>query len=381
MVTSWDRECGIHFYTRPLVDELRKLGQTVHVVCHTDALPSEFVHPVIELARADWFEAVEEEIEAINPDVIHLQFEYGLYSHHKRGEHFSYSAADAFGVNELLFRWKVAGRPAVVTMHSDNTDRPDRLAYIKTMGELASITLVHTEHTALPSGKVAFMPHSAPAARKVKPAKEDYGWQGKKVVGMIGYPDWYKRYDKVVRLWPDIVRGIKEPALLVVACAPRPGSKEGILLGDALNGLVQSSPAHDSIVYLPRLFSQEEFLRVVASFDALVLPYQSAAASGPAMAACAVGTPVVVSSVGGLRSYVEESNAGLAVPVDSDAGLVRAIVRLMNDDSLRKQLADMARRYSRRVSVTGIARKHLTFYRWAAAHTRPMDGEEQAVAS
>jgi glycosyltransferase involved in cell wall biosynthesis len=378
MVTSWDRSCGIYTYTRPLVEELQRQGHHVDVICHTDARQAEGVHPVMDLARADWFEAVEDAVDQVNPDVVHVQFEYGLYAH-QRGpvQFFNYNAANSFGVNDMLFRWRVAGRPAVVTMHSDNSDRPDRLAFIRTMGELTSLSLVHTEHGPVPSGKVAFIPHATPAApphRELRAAKARRGWQGRKVVGMIGYPDWYKRYDRVVRLWPAIKEAVGPEALLIVACAPRPGSEEGIVLGQALTDAIEASPARDSIVNMPELFSPREFLEMIAAFDVLALPYQSAAASGPCMAACAVGTPVVVSRVGGLRSYVEDSGAGLAVARDNDGALIQAVARLLRDDRLHRELSVRARRYARRVSLPNVARRHVTFYRWAVAHRRSLAG-------
>lgn len=375
MLSSWARDCGIYFYTKPLVEELRRQGHEVHVVCHIDAPPGEGVHPVIDLGRADWFMAAEQAVERIDPDAIHIQFEYGLYAHQRDNAFFNYSAANSFGVNDMLFRWKAAGRPAVVTMHSDNGDRPDRLAFIKTMGELAAINLVHTEYGACPSGKVAFIPHAAPPApapRLLGGVKARFGWEGKQVVGMIGYPDWYKRYDRLVRLWPDIAQRVGPGTILVAACAPRPGSREGVVLGDALTAGIEASSARDSIVNLPRLFSPDEFLEVVASFDALVLPYQSAAASGPCMAACAVGTPVIASNVGGLRSYIEDSCAGIGVPRDKDEALVKAVVRLMRDEELRGRLSAKARHYAKRVSLKNIVKRHLTFYRWAVARRKPL---------
>jgi glycosyltransferase involved in cell wall biosynthesis len=196
---------------------------------------------------------------------------------------------------------------------------------------------------------------------------------------MIGYPDWYKRYDRMVRLWPQMAERLGPGTILVAACAPRPGSKEGVVLGDALTAGIEASPARDSIVNMPRIFSPEEFLEVVASFDVLALPYQSAAASGPCMAACAVGTPVVASKVGGLRSYVEDSGAGITVPRENDEALVKAVVRLIKDDQLRAQLSTKARRYAKRVSLPNIARRHVTFYRWAIARRTVLAGISYAA--
>jgi glycosyltransferase involved in cell wall biosynthesis len=111
------------------------------------------------------------------------------------------------------------------------------------------------------------------------------------------------------------------------------------------------------------LLDSHGFQELVASFDLLVLPYQSAAASGPSMAACAVGTPVVASAVGGLKSYVEASRAGLMVDPDDEAGFRDAVVKLLRDDHLRKELSESARRYAEDVSVERTVERHLELYR------------------
>ncbi|MDE3076138.1 MAG: hypothetical protein KGJ86_11985, partial [Chloroflexota bacterium] len=209
MITSWDRECGIYSYTRPLVEQLRRQGHDVQVVCHQDARLGESIHPVIDQANPAWFEAVDSEVAGIGPDVVHVQFEYGLYSYRRESPFPPFTAADSFGMNDLLFRWKTRGQPAVVTMHSDNSQRPDRIAFIQTMGQLPAVTLLHTEHAELPSGKFAIVPHVAPVAKGIRGDKARYGWQGKKVAGMIGYPDWYKRYERMVALWPRVLEQMK----------------------------------------------------------------------------------------------------------------------------------------------------------------------------
>ena len=86
MVTSWDRHCGIYTYSRPLVEEMRRQGHDVQVIAHSDATPSETVHPVIDLSRPDWYIALERKVAELKPDVVHLQFEYGLYAHRRHGE-------------------------------------------------------------------------------------------------------------------------------------------------------------------------------------------------------------------------------------------------------------------------------------------------------
>lgn len=363
MVTSWDRHCGIYTYSRPLVEEMRRQGHDVHVIAHVDATPSEAVHPVIDLSRPDWYIALERKVAELKPDVVHLQFEYGLYAHRRHGQPLGSGAMDAFELAVPLFRWKVSGQPTVMTMHSDNEGVPDRLEYIDAVGRLTGATIVHTPYAARPSGDVRIIPHMAPPQAHFPNAKERFGYPGRLVVGMVGYPEWYKRYDWFVKLWDEIAEQAPENSLLVAACAPRPGSEAGERCSLELKAAIETSRYRDSIIYLPVLLDSQGFLELVASFDLLVLPYQSAAASGPSMAACAVGTPVVASAVGGLRSYVESSNAGLMVDPDDEAGFRDSVVRLLRDESLRKTLSENARRYAEDVSVERTVDRHLGLYR------------------
>ncbi len=370
MVTSWDRHCGIHTYTRPLVEEMRRQGHDVHVICHTDATPAPTVHPVIDLEQPEWYSALEQEVAELEPDVVHIQFEYGLYARRRYGAPRGSGAADAFDLAIPLFGWKVGGQPVVMTMHSDNEGVADRLAYIDAVGRLVGATIVHTPYAARPSGEVRVIPHMAPKLAHFPNAKARFGYPNRLVVGMVGYPEWYKRYDWFVKLWAGIADQAPSNALLVAACAPRPGSVEGEKYARQLQEAIAASPRKDSILYLPVLLDNEGFLELVASFDLLVLPYQSAAASGPSMAASAVGTPVVASAVGGLRSYVESSQAGIMVDPEDAAGFRDAVVKLLRDDALRRELSDSARRYAEQVSVEQTAMRHLDLYREVIERTK-----------
>lgn len=370
MVTSWDRHCGIYTYTRPLVEEMRRQGHDVEVICHSDAAAATSVHPVIDLEQPEWYTALEREVERLRPDVVHIQFEYGLYARRRYGVPRGTLAPDAFELAVPLFGWKVAGQPVVMTMHSDNEDVPDRLAYIDAVGRLVGASIIHTPYAARPSGEVRVVPHMAPKVAYFPNAKARFGYPGRLVVGMVGYPEWYKRYDWFVSLWADIADRVSPDALLVVACAPRPGSVKGERYAEQLRAAIAASPRRDSILYLPVLLDSEGFLELVASFDVLVLPYQSAAASGPSMAASAVGTPVVASAVGGLRSYVESSGAGILLDPEDADGFRDAVVKLLRDDGLRRELSDKARRYAEEVSVERTAMRHLELYREVIERTK-----------
>jgi glycosyltransferase involved in cell wall biosynthesis len=86
--------------------------------------------------------------------------------------------------------------------------------------------------------------------------------------------------------------------------------------------------------------------------------------------AMAHGRPVVASAVGGLVDAVEDGVSGVLVPA-GDAGALRAaLLRLLDDQSLRRKLGAGARRGSARFSHAAAARSIAALYGEVAARAR-----------
>jgi starch synthase len=76
----------------------------------------------------------------------------------------------------------------------------------------------------------------------------------------------------------------------------------------------------------------------------VVLPYVDASTSAVIPIAYAHRKPVVVTSVGGLPDDVEDGRTGLVVPPRDHAALTEALVKLLRDDRLRRELGEAGRR-------------------------------------
>jgi glycosyltransferase involved in cell wall biosynthesis len=66
--------------------------------------------------------------------------------------------------------------------------------------------------------------------------------------------------------------------------------------------------------------------------------------------ACAMGLPVVTTSVGGIKDLLQEGETGLLVPDDDDEAMVRAIRRLIKEPQLAGNLSANGRQLARRSS-------------------------------
>lgn len=89
--------------------------------------------------------------------------------------------------------------------------------------------------------------------------------------------------------------------------------------------------------------SREERDQLFRRASVVVLPYLDAATSAVIPIAYRHRKPVVVTSVGGLPEAVEDGATGLIVPPRDHVALAEALVRLLRDDDLRRELGTAGR--------------------------------------
>lgn len=76
----------------------------------------------------------------------------------------------------------------------------------------------------------------------------------------------------------------------------------------------------------------------------VVLPYVDASQSGVVPTAYAFGKPVVVTNVGSVPEIVDDGKTGLVVPPRDSRALAQAIITLLKDNRLRKEMGENARK-------------------------------------
>ncbi|KPJ85176.1 MAG: hypothetical protein AMS17_14790 [Spirochaetes bacterium DG_61] len=239
----------------------------------------------------------------------------------------------ASGLFRPLFRWKVEGNFAVVvTYHSVYTVlNPMIRCYMDLMQKIVDAGIVHSEYqwAYLPVNvgrifdNVYIIPHGAKSdvAISKEEAKESQSLAGKKIVGMIG---WF---------------------------TPTKAS-------------IEKCKSKDRIKLIIGSFSPFEYDRILGCFDVMVMPYTFASQSGNLAHSFALGVPVIVSNLEGLKAEVEASGAGVTVPPGDDEELKRAILTMMGDDTLRNKYAQKALTYVKnRIGWPITAEKHLRLYR------------------
>ena len=122
----------------------------------------------------------------------------------------------------------------------------------------------------------------------------------------------------------------------------------------------------ERFVILNEYISDERRADLFRRAAVVALPYIEASQSGVIPLAYRFGIPVVATTVGGLPAMVEDGRTGYLVPPRDKTALADAIVRLLQDRSLRRQFgAEGKRRTNIDCAPEVIAGKTLTVYREA----------------
>ena len=98
----------------------------------------------------------------------------------------------------------------------------------------------------------------------------------------------------------------------------------------------------------------------------IVLPYTEASQTGIIPIAYSFKKPVILTNVGGLPESVDDGKTGFVVPPRNEKALADAIIKLLKDVKLRKQMGENAyKKMKEELSWDVIAEKTIEVYKVA----------------
>jgi len=363
MVSSWyPRKGGIATFAEEALEFLRKRapGRAAYVVSHLDG-EGDNVFPIIDTTRPDWHVPVAEKIREMDPYVVHLQHEYGLYNH-----------MDENGVSDNNERFlklleSLQGIPTVVephTVHGRMKDREEE--FIRRLAELCNVLLFKchyqkwrldwtfwTKRWKRPHN-IKVVPHGARPDRRysvedVDSLKSELGLghlRGRRLIGLVGWIQSNKRWDIMTSMWDEIREEIRrrtgEEWLLLGAGDVRdPADLEAP--GRYVDGvrLLQEKGIGHFYRFTPR---GDIYYKVMAICDFLVLPSIDETQSGTLARVIALNKPYVTTApLEGLTAQTLQSGGGLLFTTKQM--LREKVIRLAVDEPLRWELGFRLYRY------------------------------------
>ncbi len=288
------RHCGIGAYARAQVERLRAEGHEVVVLSPPDGdgdlrVPFFGGRPFARAARIGRFF-----------DRVVVHFQPALY--------YKPRAPLSKVTTSLALSWLVLRRPDVeILVHEADPPRPAwRPDYLALRPAFARARLLfHTdaerrslERAYRVRARASLVAHTdgvrvhAPATREQ--ARRHLGIGADvRVLLCAGFLHPGKGFDRAVRAFA----AAGSPGRLFVVGSVRDETPENLAYARALGALCSATPG---ATFVERYVSDEDFDRWIAAADLFVLPYRRAWSSGALARARALGTPALVSAVGGL---------------------------------------------------------------------------------
>ncbi|RLC26627.1 MAG: glycosyl transferase [Deltaproteobacteria bacterium] len=348
-------ECGIGTYTSFLVEALARLHSEIHIISQNGA-EGRHVYPSYSPREDGIAGKIFNAVIKVTPDLVHIQHEFGLY-----GE------LDGIAVLELIYRLKSTGTPVIATFHTVRKEFEFRKKLIlRTMcRELDGIIVHEQEHVDIlqtvfdtDQSKIFLIPHGARDMDPIPDAKKKLDLKGRKVILLAGYFRPTKCFDRIVELFPQIVKKVPD-AWLVLSGKLR--VLEFSIYRKMLFEKINNSPVRDRIEVFRGQFPQKTFDTILSAADIVVLPYTAGGQSGIMAHAMTFGKPVVTSNLPAFVDTIEKSETGFYAQTDDE--YVDRIVTLLTDRDVYKKFSQNALTYIRKnISWDIIAQQTLDVY-------------------
>ncbi len=362
------RSCGIAYYSKDYIEAIKNYAKkhkkklSIKIISHTDAKKADY--PIIDLKDRKWDDKVFSKIKKIKPNIVHIQHEYGLYeTYEDENRH----------LLKLLEKLKKEKIPTVMTYHTIFKKlEPPHKKFVNKSLTLLSAGIFHEEYQKKALKKnmgyipknLYILPHGSDS--KFNPDKEkirkEYNYIDKLIVGSAGIADQRKGFRTMIRQWPKVVKKFPN-AFLVLEIKPHADKLTRVYINKVMAKIMKSKVSKN-IELIVKDYKKAEFLKRLASFDILVLPYKSESQSGVLAHGFAAQTPAIATDIEGLGAEIRNSKAGVLVPMNKRRNhFYKAIIKLLSSKKLRNKFSRNAKKYVKNVSGWNIiARKTLKIY-------------------
>ena len=186
-------------------------------------------------------------------------------------------------------------------------------------------------------------------------ARRDLGLPDKRTILYVGRIEPLKGLDILLRSVA-LLQGAADTHLLIVG-----GNAEEDAELERLKTLALSLNISDIVTFAGSV-DQEELPAFYSAADVFALPSWYESFGLVALEAMSCGTPVVVSRVGGLKTFVEHGKTGYLVPWRCPEAFARSLETLLENPLLRRAMGIAARDRAMGMSWAGMANKMLACY-------------------
>lgn len=364
MISSYPpRLCGIATFVEEAREFVQKANpeREVLVVSHLDG-EGEGVFPIIDMKNINWWEIVAKKIAELDPYVIHIEHEYGLYEYYDR-RGIGDKNEGFLSLLEVINDYPIIVEPH--TIHGRITD--DEAEFIYQMCQRSDVVLFKCSYQKWrldwsfrarkwdTPKNIMVVPHGARPDKRwgiedIPELKKEIGLEetnlSDRIVGMIGWIQSNKRWDILLSMWEEVRQKIKDKCgqkwdLLAAGTVRDPNHlcdyetwKNEVLE-------LQSRGIAHYYEFTPR---GDKYYKIMAICDFIVLPSIDETQSGTLARIIALNKPYITTApMEGLTAQTLESEGGLMFTTKKM--LKEKVIRLACDEKLRLTLGENLKNY------------------------------------
>ncbi len=379
---------GVGDYTRRLSQALGAQGADVHVLTHSDAggdhlrVPAAAyeptVYPVMEQTGWQLWQHVLQMVQALRPDVVHIQYQSAAYGLHP-------------AVNYLPWRLRLMRtRPRLLTTFHDlrfpylfPKAGPLRWQTVLALarGSDASIVTNPVDWVRLAAAGLTARMVAIPIGSNIqRQPPADFDRRRQRSLWETSPEDWLLAYfgflnankggEALVRSLNELVRAGKQARLLMVGGKVGSSDPTNLAYLARVEALIAELGLAERVHWTGFTEADQVSANLLAA-DCAVLPYREGASlrHGSLMAALAHGLPIVSTRLpADVRAgqdhfpLLHDGESALLVSPDSPAELAAAVTRLMTEPGMRERLATAALELAKQFEWPTLAQQHLEVY-------------------
>ncbi|MHA0337504.1 glycosyltransferase family 4 protein [Sphingomonas aquatilis] len=380
------RRCGIATFTADLHDALRQISPdaSLSTVAMNDPgtrhrYPEEVGYEIAQ-DDPDAYLAAADHLNALNPDVICVQHEFGIFGGKAGGY--------------LLPMLERLRAPVVTTLHTVLTQPdPDQRRVMRALAERSSRLVVMTEmgrtiltrDMEVAAGKIAVVPHGIPDLPFLDPAfhKHRFGLDGHRVVSTFGLLSPNKGIEVMIEALSRLVKDHPDLVYIVLgATHPHLAAREGERYRDELASRVRRLGLESHVRFVNEYVDAPTLQAWLSACDIYVTPYLSEAQITSGTLAYAVGLgKAVISTPYWHAQELLDGCRGHLVPFGSPEALAGSVGAVLSDRNVRDEMRRNAYQAGRDMIWPVVAERYATLFQRARIEVFGKTGIVQLHAS
>jgi len=357
------RECGIATFTQDLTNAIDKEfnpGLKSKILAINDNGTSIYNYPkkvTMQINETD-MENYLERAQAINKlsqiKLINIQHEYGIFG----GEWGNY----------LLPFMEIVKKPIITTLHTVLPHPDEKLKRItQTIAQKSEAVVVMTNNSSrllqeiygVKKAKVFVIPHGVhhvafPSKAK---AKKKLNLQGKIILSTFGMINRDKGIEYVIEALPKVIERFPRVLYLIIgATHPVVRKREGEIYRNRLKKQVMELKLEDYVKFYDKYLTLNELIEYLKATDIYLSPTlnPNQAVSGTLSYALSCACPVISTATQYAKDVINQER-GILVRFRNAKDMEKAILEMLQDSKMRKEMKKNAYFFSRHMTWQNVA--------------------------